>query len=386
MIDRLEIQNFKSHKEAVLELKSLNIIAGKNGMGKSSILQALLLLRQSFSTHKRVEGLLLNGDFVIIGNSQDAFCESGEGNEISFGITLNGEQYKWFFDHSVDKNFLPVSKGENKQPALDGYKNASLFSNDFQYIAAEHIASKEAHERNTYYVEQLNQISEKRGDGKYTVHYLSVNSTKEIAFNRLAHSKTKSLKLKDQVDAWLKEISPDIKTVVREDSNQNTLFIRYAFETKIGQTKEYKPENVGFGVSYILPFLVAILSAKKGSLVLIENPESHLHPGGQAALGKLLCLAGECGIQLIVETHSDHIINAVLVNAKAYIKNPLEGVNRENVSIYFVDRHAESHTSKVTLVPLNEFGIISKPPPDFFDQMDKDLEAILKRDNEGISG
>lgn len=377
MIERIIIENFKAHKKAVLELSGLNIIAGKNGMGKSSIIQSLLLLRQSYLAQKDIEGLLLNGDLVIIGNSQDAFCDSADGNEISFTLAINGSEFVWHFIHSVDKNYLPQNKGGQQLENFSDYKAASLFTSNFQYIAAEHIASKEAHERNTYYVEQLNQISEKAGDAKFTVHYLSVHGGKKISSEALSHPTARSLKLKDQVDAWLKEVSPDISSVVEENASSNTLRIRYTFETPVGPTREYKPENVGFGVSYALPILVSILSAKAGSIVLIENPESHLHPAAQAALGRLLCLAAQSGIQIIMETHSDHMINAALVNAKVYLKDSKTGISVENVKIYFVDREKGEHVSKVIPVLLNEYGIISKPPPDFFDQMDKDLDILL---------
>jgi predicted ATPase len=374
MITRLELTNFKVHKKAFFDLKGLNIFAGKNGMGKSSIIQSVLLLRQSFLSQKSFQGLILNGDLVMIGNSQDAFCEAGDGDNITFAIHDDkAQKFEWVFQRNVDKNFLPLTNILNEE----SFKNLSIFTQNFQYIAAEHIAAKESHERNTYYIEQLNQISEKSGDGKYTVHYVSHYASTDISFKELAHPSAKDLQLKSQIEAWLYEISPSVKLSIKEDSSQNTLTLRYRYETKYGQTKEYKPENVGFGISYILPILAAILTSKANSIILIENPEAHLHPAGQAAIGKLLCLAAECGIQLLVETHSDHIINSILVNVKSKQKNSKTGIDADKIAIYFIERDSDSHISVVRPISIRDDARIISPPEDFFDQFQKDMKQIM---------
>lgn len=376
MITELAIKNFKVHKDQKLNFKGLNILTGQNGMGKSSIIQVILLLRQSYLTQRKFEGLVLNGDLVQIGNYQDAFCESGDGDEISFSLSTNDQvkSYSWVFKRNVDKNFLPIKTPVDEQQ----FQHLNFFGKNFQYIAAEHLAAKEAHERNTFYVEQLNQLSEKNGDGKYTIHYFSHYSKTDIKFEKLKHPTTKSLNLKTQIEAWLNEISPNVRISVKEDSVGNSLTLKYQYDTAdLGPTKEYKPENVGFGVSYILPVLVAILTAEKDSLLLIENPEAHLHPSGQSAIGKLLCLAAECGIQCIVETHSDHIINAVLVNVKEKQKETTQGISKDNVSIYFFDRDKESHTSKIYPIEIRDDARIINTPDNFFDQFRKDMKVIM---------
>lgn len=374
MITKLELKNFKAHKKADFELKALNIFTGKNGMGKSSIIQSLLLLRQSYLSQRKFEGLILNGDLVMIGNSQDAFCESGDGDEIEFTlIDHQSKRHQWLFSRNVDKNFLPLKNTINE---ID-FVQLELFGKNFQYIAAEHLAAQESHARNTYFVEQLNQISEKNGDGKYTVHYLAHNAEKDISFKEMAHENAKSHKLKSQIEAWLYEISPSIRLSINEDSAQNSVTLRYQYDTKFGQTKEYKPENVGFGVSYILPVLVAILTAKSGAIILIENPEAHLHPAGQSVIGKLFCLAAKCGIQLIIETHSDHIVNSILVNIVENKKSNNKGINPEDVSIYFIDRDKESHVSHVHPIKIRDDARIIGPPKDFFDQYSKDMKQIM---------
>ncbi|MCQ4437669.1 AAA family ATPase, partial [Clostridioides difficile] len=75
--------------------------------------------------------------------------------------------------------------------------------------------------------------------------------------------------------------------------------------------------NVGFGITYVLSIITLVLSAEPGDILIIENPEAHVHPRGQIELGKFLALASKSGIQIIVETHSDHIFNGM----RLFIKN-----------------------------------------------------------------
>lgn len=374
IIQTLSIRNFKIHKIAEFNLKGLTVLTGMNGMGKSSVIQSLLLLRQSYLAQRKFNGLVLNGDLVKIGNYQDAFCESGDGDEIEFKLGLSDSvKCELIFERNIDKSFLPLSTKFDE--AI--FSDFNLFGKDFQYIAAEHLAVQESYPRNTFFVEQLNQISEKNGDGKYAVHFLSHNSEKNISSEKLAHPKESKQGLKLQVEAWLQEISPNIRLKIDEDSSQNTLTLSYQFETSLGQTNEYKPENVGFGVSYILPVLVAILTAKPGALLLIENPEAHLHPAGQATIGRLICLAAQNGVQIIMETHSDHIINSILVLVKQDQSKEKQEINLDNINIYFISRQPDSHSSSVHSIDIRRDGKIISPPNMFFDQFSKDMKVIM---------
>lgn len=130
MITKLDIKNFKIHKSTTLELKSLNVLAGKNSSGKSSIIQALLLLRQSYLSGELQNGLQLQGNLCNIGLIDDAICESG-GDAVEFQLIINGEPMKWVFSRkSKDsfQNMIPSDKG-NSTPT-DMY---SLFTTNFQY-------------------------------------------------------------------------------------------------------------------------------------------------------------------------------------------------------------------------------------------------------------
>ena len=73
----------------------------------------------------------------------------------------------------------------------------------------------------------------------------------------------------------------------------------------------HRPIHTGFGLTQVLPIMVAALSANKDDLLLIENPEVHLHPAGQAAIGEFLAEVASAGVQVVIETHSDHVLNGI---------------------------------------------------------------------------
>ena len=149
--------------------------------------------------------------------------------------------------------------------------------------------------------------------------------------------------------------------------------MKYGYEQSGRPTAFHSALNTGFGISYVLGLVVTILSAKPGSLILIENPEAHIHPSGQAALMRLISLAAANGVQIILETHSDHIINGALVNWK------LNELDRGLLSVYYFDRDVNLNACPVRL-GVGENGRIQKAPEGFFDQMKTDLEVLFDLD------
>ncbi|TOF00700.1 hypothetical protein CGJ31_23900, partial [Vibrio parahaemolyticus] len=100
---------------------------------------------------------------------------------------------------------------------------------------------------------------------------------------------------------WMGEVSPGVFIKAQALKNADITTNQYTFEGE-----SYRAVNVGFGLSYVLPIVLALLVTKPDGLVIIENPEAHLHPRGQSYLGRLIALAAQAGVQVIVETHSDH--------------------------------------------------------------------------------
>lgn len=137
--------------------------------------------------------------------------------------------------------------------------------------------------------------------------------------------------------------------------------------------------SIGYGISYTLPVIVALLSATPNSLIIIENPEAHLHPAGQAELAKLITLVASNGVQVFIETHSDHIISGIQLACKAYEKDNTMGISRDDVALYYF-KNDSNNRLHIEPVKILETGILDYQPKGFFDQAENDMFQLY-RDN-----
>ncbi|WP_343502287.1 MULTISPECIES: AAA family ATPase [Roseobacteraceae] len=131
-----------------------------------------------------------------------------------------------------------------------------------------------------------------------------------------------------------------------------------------------RPTNVGFGLTHALPVVTACLAAKPGTMLVVENPEAQLHPRGQSMIGRLLALTAANGTQVIVETHSDHVLNGIRLAVKEEFLVP------DVVRLHFFSRlpgEASSFESPV----LGPDGRLSYWPDGFFDQWERSLDRLL---------
>lgn len=126
-----------------------------------------------------------------------------------------------------------------------------------------------------------------------------------------------------------------------------------------------------FGHSYVLPVILAVLTAPAGSLILVENPESHLHPGAQLRMGEFLSLAAASGIQIIIETHSDHLMNGIRIACRKEII----GCNQVEMDLIGLDADGYTHTRRP--VQLNPDGTVKNLVPGFFDEWEKALTSLI---------
>lgn len=376
MIKYIAIKNFKAFKSLKLKPSNLNLCFGMNGMGKSSLLQSLLLLRQSFQKGLLdTKGLLLNDkDLISIGTGKDAYYQSaGRGEHIEFEIqTQKGQRYQWAFQFDPTTDILPIEHGGNLIiNQISKFEGFSLFNNHCQYLSAEHYGPQKLYPKSELEVKQNKNIGIK---GEYAVHYLSMFGNSEIIqLENLRHLKASSNNLLHQTAAWLGEISPGTKLVIEDLKGVDSLRLGIQFETKTRFTNEFSPYNVGFGILYVLPVIVSLLKAEPGSLLLIENPESHLHPTGQSAMGRLMALAAENGVQIFCESHSDHIINGIRVAVKDNV------LDHDKLAIYYFDRNPndDEHRSRVTEIFIDKKGTLSEYPAGLLDEWSNLLLKLI---------
>ena len=150
--------------------------------------------------------------------------------------------------------------------------------------------------------------------------------------------------------------------------------LRYIYEAEAGGTSsDYRSNNVGFGITYTLPILLALLASEEDTLVLLENPEAHLHPKGQFKLGELMVRAASCGIQVIVESHSDHVLNGIRVAVRNM--NETNKDETDKVKLFYLSRSTE--TPKVDTPTIDKHGRIDDWPEGFFDEYEKSLLELI---------
>ena len=139
------------------------------------------------------------------------------------------------------------------------------------------------------------------------------------------------------------------------------------------QNKEHEVllPDVGFGVSQVLPVLVQCLYAPEHSTIILEHPDLHLHPSAQAALADFLVdVMQERNVQLIVESHSEHLLRRLQRRASEDKLNP------DEVALYFCD--IQDGVSCLTELEIDEYGQISNWPDNFFGDMTGDMIATLE--------
>lgn len=376
MLTKLKIKNFKALREAEFKMAPLVLLTGMNAVGKSSMIQVLLLLESSIKRSRGFwNGLHLKGDSHInLGLGRDVFSIGAPADESLFF------ELEWDFDKILILNF-EQRLSTDVLPIIDNTSNSEILEDDnlyfippfkkLQYLSANRINPEIRYPTSPYYIDERKSLG---NEGEYTVHYLAQYQDRDISNLALLHPKAKSTTLLDNVSAWMGDISPGVKVNATYYEELEAAILGYSFENQYGYTDEFKPTNVGFGLTYVLPIVTALLIAPRDSMVIIENPESHLHPAGQSRIGQLCALAAASGIQVILESHSDHVLNGLRVAVHQGSILP------EDVAIYYFQRENNSpdHKTEIKSIFIDKKGRIDEWPVGFFDEWDKQLDVLLQ--------
>ncbi len=375
MITNIEIKNFKSLQHVNLELRNLNLLTGLNGSGKSSLIQTLLLLRQS--KHELIQQHILRTtvsyayELCNVGVVKDIYTSGCKEQLMYFRLKFAGDS-KANFDFKVTN---PIGNSDylecaDTYTALE-FENYALFNQKFQYLKTERISPKDYYPAS---VENAIKHQSLGNSGEHTVFYLETyGKAKQVNEIMLNKKQPENKLLITQTEAWLSEISPNTRIFTELLSSGQEVELKFAHNNY-----SYKPKNVGFGLSYVLPVIVSLLTAEEGKLIIIENPESHIHPKGQTELGKLIALAAQTGSQIIVETHSDHILNGIRIACKENL------IDTNNVISYYFNRNLDTNNSEITPIVIDKNGKLwrktnegknTQIPKGFFDEW---TDSMLK--------
>jgi predicted ATPase len=367
MIDSIELENFLAFQALELEARPLTLLSGSNSAGKSSLLHALAILRQSDVARTLPSALLLNGELVELGTGRDVLhsefveLDGIRGPAMRITLTAASEAKQWVADYDAGADVLQLSQAPT-EPSSGG-----LFEAGFQYLKADRIVPAVTYPKSHEAVTVHRSLG---ANGQHAPNYLRVHGEAGIACDRAARPDT-GRSLLEQTNAWLEVLSPGTSLEVVDV--EGTDYVRLSFLRAGPQvkTESQRATNVGFGLTFALPVIVACLNAAPASLLLVENPEAHLHPTGQAVLGRLCALAAACGAQVIVETHSDHVLNAVRLAVKR------SELASSDVLLHFFTRTEGVLQPELTTLPVAPDGMIPAWPRGFFDQWDQALDELL---------
>mgnify|MGYP006425896813 CR=1 FL=1 len=379
MIDSIHLNHFKCFSQLDLPLNKLTLLTGRNATGKSSIIQSLLLLHQGMAAMEPEVMYPLNGDMVSLGSFADVLDGRSGRKAFSLGLSSQGNRLDFTFE-SEDKTALVAtlvkgvqSSGGTPEREIDfhnqrdlaefitGRESSTLMSvlRRLLHVSTERIGPRETYAADPTGDEQLGPKCE------YTAWFLHRNGDRNVSENLRRHDTPPQLTR--QVEAWLAHFFPGAAFEVNRIKDTNLLTLRFRISSK---DNFHRPSNVGYGLSHLLPVLVGGLGVQSGSLLIVENPEAHLHPSAQAEIGAFLATVAQGGAQVLLETHSDHVLNGIRLAIKKGKLQP----NETRVH-YFNPR--DSKPQVISPLIRND-GSLDQWPTGFFDQIEKDLDQLTE--------
>lgn len=340
MIKSILLKGFKSFLYRDLNLNKLTVLTGLNSSGKSSIIQALLMLEKAYKNENNV---LLNGH----GSANDLRNIYAKENTI---LSVELEDGKIL---SVEILSLDSASGYKIIEKADKLNFPEIW-----YISANRFGP-----RASIPIYNESDLLHKIGpNGENVLQCIKLFEYEPI--NEIVrHPNAEGAALLYNIRAWLNMISPNVKFAYDVNKQNDTSFSTF---------DEFRSTNVGFGLSYILPVITALLVATlfPNSIVIIENPEAHLHPRGQTEMSKLIALCAKSGTQVLIETHSDHIFNGIRIETK----------NSKDFAKYIQTHWFELDDKKLTIVAspsIDDFGRLNDWPEGFFDQFEINASELL---------
>jgi predicted ATPase len=383
MLTNIHLSHFKCFDQLSLPLAPLTLLTGFNAAGKSSALQAVLLLSQALRGEPHSRWISLRGPMVNLGTYGELV---NAGREIALGVESNRTSLLWRLspDDQSSTRAMLTSVEENYDRAdaivhpIEGRIDHLL---PFTPSAA--TAALLASVRSTIFLSAVRAgtdvvfPSPDSGDpiradvgalGQYAAWWFAQCLDEDIARER-QHRKEPGSTLRRQVDAWAGDLFPGA------EANASTLgrtgLVELQLRTKI--TEDWRrPANIGYGLTYAFPIIIAALLADRDQVLIIDSPEAHLHPHAQSLMGRFLAVMAAAGVRMILETHSDHLLNGIRIA----VKDGLIAPDQAAIHFFVGANNGEKGLTQVMTAQLDAKGGLSRWPEGFFDQAEKDLAYL----------
>ncbi|MBE8577480.1 AAA family ATPase [Vibrio sp. OPT18] len=464
---KIQITNFKAiTQKQEFDLDNINIISGQNSGGKSSLIHALLFLKQNIEDRHEREALKFNKPLLSLGRFEDITSKNHNDGIMKFSFILDREEFveKSFYVSRRVKELLSnigkviytvefESKRQNvghrtyirsitislfdlgdkeqqiKYKRTRGEDFTLSFSDNFdQYyiitddsfdinnaeiktkISVGDFLLSHSHVRvthndnnlwlrlpivdittraiskkfeNIYYIGPLRESPksyyyfEDSGSslvgtrGEYTPQFLAKHQKDKVEFYEYESNEITSSSILESTRYWICDFFK-LASDISLEKDKNGVLYQVKLSLPNSNTK-VSINNVGFGISQVLPIIVQSMALPEKSILILEQPEIHLHPTVQAKIFDFLHALHKKGISTIVETHSDHLITRMRRRV-AESESELEKI----INLIFVEYSKDNNNTKYSKMSLDELGNFNLWPDGFFDQYDKDVRAILK--------
>lgn len=361
----LSIEGYKCFKEeTTFELNNITLLTGANSAGKSSVIQSLLLLKKiskgSITESNPWIDLDLNdpnyalelGKYDDIksrsDNNYEDFLSSDSTEDISF--VLNDG--KAIIKPADNKNAEYIVKVFSDEKSIESLKND--LDNGFVYMNAERMAPH-------YVYKNMDNADFCDCHGTNTGNVIQKHENDNCNVKR-AFSNSDKNKWSIELDKWIDYIFPNVALRVVPSGEDN-------YQVRVlGNAAT----NVGFGITYALPILVSGLTVPEGGMLLVENPEAHLHAKAQSNMGYFLARMAAAGVRVIIETHSEHIVNGI----RRMIVEGKTDMLHDDMTIYFFQN--KNGDKNIMEFGMDEWGNLNEFPVDFFDQVRQDMFELTK--------
>ncbi len=370
MIAEIGLENFKCFRDLTLKTANLTVLTGANGAGKTSVLHSLLLARQMARQPDRKHVEFNGVDTLELGGPDDVIHrEAGDDSAAIEILDAQGDCRRWSFraadvSDARTLNAIVVDRPDEYSGALAGP------APQFCYLCAERLGPRDVLKASAAAVAELDIGSR----GEFVAQVLASFDRSRIRSGRAESSTSESqiFSLRHQTERWMSEIVRPIQ--IDAEWFPNTSVTRLRFSTPGLRSEWTRAPNAGFGISYALPIVVAALRAEVGGLLLVENPEAHLHPAGQSRIGGFLAQVAADGVQIILETHSDHVLNGIRVA----VAEGSAALLPAQVAVHFF-RAEDDGSPAIQSMEVAQTGQLSAWPSGFFDQAQVDLAALASR-------
>ena len=378
MIKTIYLQNYKCfQKEQAIKLAPVTLMYGKNGRGKSSVAQALLLLGQTMRINNGVELLSFIGEFVKQGTFEEIISKPSKENTFAITLETDKENVRMGFSAYEEKPQLArlsmfIVNGTNRLEVqttyTDGVASGNAVEDNGEAPKAVGVTSDIdilQNLKNISFVSagRLGPVNATNRNDSLRPDWVGVNG--ENLINVLAGKGTEFIK---KVEQFLSQILSGAAIRIPDPKAE---IINLQLNSADGTTY-FRPINVGFGYSYVLPVIVATLLAEDGSILIIEKPEAHLHPGAQSRLTKFVIdMAREKNLQVLIETHSDHVVNGMRIAMKQNKLKPKEGI------IVHFAHESEDVNPTIDFITCDKNGTLSNYPDDFMDEWTQQMLELV---------